>query len=116
MPHTSSKRQKPKTPATFDQCLQQIEKFSTAAETLNTSSNPAERLEFSADVDCFLNSDLTTLIEKEQYGKVCNFLQSLRKKLVRHQQVSQFSKRIFKPPSRQRRIWMSNHLKAMRQM
>ena len=84
MPQKPSKKQKPKTPATFDHCLQQIEEFSTAAELLNTSSDPAERLEHSTDVACFLNHDLSFMIEKQQYGKVCNFLQSLRKKLMRH--------------------------------
>ena len=74
MPQKPSKRQKPTTPATFDHCLQQIQEFSTAAETLNTSSDRAERLEYSADVDCFLNSDLTPMIEEQRYGQVCAFL------------------------------------------
>ena len=63
-----------------------------------------------------MNSSFTNEIERGDFQKVSGFLQHLRKKMEQHQQVSLFSKRIFKPPSRQRRIWMANHLKAMRQM
>ena len=114
MQHTSPNKQTPTEPATIEHCLQQIEDFSTGMETLNISSDSMERLEHKADVDCFLSHDLSPMIEKQQYAQVSTFLQKLKKKLEQHQQVSLFSRRIFKPPSREKRIWMCNHLKAMR--
>ena len=85
-------------------------------DTIITADSHMERLDNKVDVECFLEHDLTAEIVKGEYAKVCDFLHQLRRKLIQHQQVSRCSKRIFKPASRSRRIWMANHLKAMREM
>ena len=96
--------------------LENIQSLTITLDTANTSTDPSQRAEDGADVSCFLNGSFAAEIERGEYEKVSVFLQQLRRNFERHQQISSCSKRIFKPPSRQRRIWMSNHLKAMKQM
>ena len=100
----------------FDGMIENIQSLAITINTAISSNDPSQRAEDSADVSCFLNSSFALEIERGEYEKVSGFLQLLRKKFERHQQVSHCSKRIFKPPSREKRIWMANHLKAMRQM
>ena len=100
----------------FDDMLGNIQSLAITLDTANTSSLPGQRAEASADVSCFLNSSFADEIERGEFQKVSGFLRRLRKKMVMHQKVSSRSKRIFKPATRQQRIWMANHLGAFRRL
>ena len=84
----------------FDGMMENIQSLAITIDTAISSTDPSQRAEDSAEVSCFLNSTFTAEIERGEFEKVSGFLQLLRKKFERHQQVSCCSKRIFKPPSR----------------
>ena len=102
--------------ADWDRMLNEIRLTTFTLNATTCSTIFTQYSEESADVSCFMNSSFSDEIERGDFQKVSGFLQQLRRKMERHQQISSCSKRIFKPPSRQRRIWMANHLDAFKKM